>query len=495
MAKVFANSMVAHVWAQNNQPDGRSSNGNFFFEGPTLYSYGHHFAVGHIMPDGLALLNSDSYSVSTSRHQRDARQAVRGIHHYVPKLTDLIGGPGGGLKALATAATHRAAGNIERAKELEDTGRKTVVAHVETHALALSDEAAVYLLTLVKRAKSWPKIKREAEVAKRKAIADAKAAEVRAGIHTAGKMANLSEEEFLAELARREAAEPYGRFPDGREGMGTVWRRAEPAESVGVFATELHRMGVTARAHMGMKVQGVLKTRLAFVRARKARLEQVAAFSETRGRWSRLASRFRELASGFVANTHDQERNRELHRIAMALADLRRGLQSHVLQIELERVIDATFERDAAFIRAEEAARFAKEAAKRTEWLAGESSGYARLSDGRGGAMLRATHVERDDSGAIVGGTLETSHGAEAPLVHSLKAFAFVRRVVTTGKAWAANGHTIRVGHFHVDSITADGTMKAGCHTIHLAEMERLAVVLGVADTAASTEALESTHA
>jgi hypothetical protein len=55
---------------------GQSNNGNVYFDGPALYSYGSHFLTGYIMPDGVALLNGDSYSVSTSGHQSDARSAV-----------------------------------------------------------------------------------------------------------------------------------------------------------------------------------------------------------------------------------------------------------------------------------------------------------------------------------------------------------------------------------------------------------------------------------
>ena len=38
MANVFSNSMVAHVWAQQTQSEGRSNNGNLYFEGPCIYS-------------------------------------------------------------------------------------------------------------------------------------------------------------------------------------------------------------------------------------------------------------------------------------------------------------------------------------------------------------------------------------------------------------------------------------------------------------------------
>lgn len=78
---VFNNSMLAHVWAQQSQPEGRSSNGNFFFDGPTIYSYRRSFPVASFvtMPDGGAavLFTTRSYSVTTTRHKSDAHAAIR----------------------------------------------------------------------------------------------------------------------------------------------------------------------------------------------------------------------------------------------------------------------------------------------------------------------------------------------------------------------------------------------------------------------------------
>lgn len=45
MKTVFDNRMVAHVWAQRTQAYGRSSNGQFYFEAGTLFSYGSHYIV------------------------------------------------------------------------------------------------------------------------------------------------------------------------------------------------------------------------------------------------------------------------------------------------------------------------------------------------------------------------------------------------------------------------------------------------------------------
>jgi hypothetical protein len=74
---------AAHVWAAQTQEHGKA--GNVFFEGPTLYSYGRHFAVATIYKheDGgnVALFNSRRYSNSTAKHQSAARSAWAGNGH------------------------------------------------------------------------------------------------------------------------------------------------------------------------------------------------------------------------------------------------------------------------------------------------------------------------------------------------------------------------------------------------------------------------------
>src|SRR5690606_39179295 len=137
----------------------------------------------------------------------------------------------------------------------------------------------------------------------------------------------------------------------------------------------------------------------------------------------------------------------------------------------------------------EEHERLEREREKREAWQSGESV-YFNSRDELGAAYLRAVKVERDESGAIVDGTLETSQGASVPLIHALKAFAFVRRVVESGVAWQSNGKTIRVGHFRIDKIESDGTMRAGCHILRYPEMCRVAATIGVDGIASSDEAL-----
>lgn len=67
--------MVAHVWAQQNQPEGRSANGQFFFEGATIYSYNTRRPLGHFAGE-FVFLNVESYSVTTSKHLGYVRSAL-----------------------------------------------------------------------------------------------------------------------------------------------------------------------------------------------------------------------------------------------------------------------------------------------------------------------------------------------------------------------------------------------------------------------------------
>lgn len=91
--KVFENSMVAHVWAQQNQDEGRSNNGQLYFDGKTIYSYGRHYPAGYVVDENTVLINSDKYSITTSKHLGYVYSAVRGKYQNifsVPKLAEWI---------------------------------------------------------------------------------------------------------------------------------------------------------------------------------------------------------------------------------------------------------------------------------------------------------------------------------------------------------------------------------------------------------------------
>lgn len=76
MKKVFTGREVPHIWAQQQQSEGRGGgNANIFFEGATIYSYGKHFPIATIEGDDV-LFTLRGYSNTTAKHIGRAGSAV-----------------------------------------------------------------------------------------------------------------------------------------------------------------------------------------------------------------------------------------------------------------------------------------------------------------------------------------------------------------------------------------------------------------------------------
>lgn len=73
----YTNLQCAHVWAQQNTERGRSSHGSLYFEGRTIYSYGLHYPLAKIMPNGVVLMNSAQSTTTTeTRHKPIIRKTA-----------------------------------------------------------------------------------------------------------------------------------------------------------------------------------------------------------------------------------------------------------------------------------------------------------------------------------------------------------------------------------------------------------------------------------
>ena len=81
MKTVFNGSMTAHVWAQQNQSEGRNSGGTFWFRDSTIYSYRTPIARFVWAPSGapVVLIGAEKYSPSTGRHLSHIWRATQ--HH------------------------------------------------------------------------------------------------------------------------------------------------------------------------------------------------------------------------------------------------------------------------------------------------------------------------------------------------------------------------------------------------------------------------------
>jgi len=76
------------------------------------------------------------------------------------------------------------------------------------------------------------------------------------------------------------------------------------------------------------------------------------------------------------------------------------------------------------------------------------------------------------------GENVQTSRGVTFPADHARRALPILHRCVSRGRVWQQNGKTIHLGNYRLDRISANGDVKAGCHFIKYAEIQRLEVLL-----------------
>jgi hypothetical protein len=77
---VYDTGEIPHLWAHRTQDEARNRQGNFYFNGDTVYSYGSHFPIArHVVNkagDRAVVFTTASYSVTTSGHCLAVRSAI-----------------------------------------------------------------------------------------------------------------------------------------------------------------------------------------------------------------------------------------------------------------------------------------------------------------------------------------------------------------------------------------------------------------------------------
>jgi len=68
MKTVFTNSEIMHVFNEQNQYEGRTSNNNIYFYDNKIYSYGSHYLLGEFIDKETIIINDKGYSNSTAKH-------------------------------------------------------------------------------------------------------------------------------------------------------------------------------------------------------------------------------------------------------------------------------------------------------------------------------------------------------------------------------------------------------------------------------------------
>jgi hypothetical protein len=98
MAKNLGNDLVS-VWLRQSQDYGQyRSDGSFYFQGDTIYSYGTHFPIAKLAtaPNGeqVIFVTTRTYSNTTAKHISAVHRGIRNTHRkvlYVNDPTEVVG--------------------------------------------------------------------------------------------------------------------------------------------------------------------------------------------------------------------------------------------------------------------------------------------------------------------------------------------------------------------------------------------------------------------
>lgn len=217
-----------------------------------------------------------------------------------------------------------------------------------------------------------------------------------------------------------------------------TYRAADPASQLEAYRTRLH------------KLAGEVK------RARSNKSWKQDRLMELRGEATRFAEFFGltfslpESLEGLIA---DADALQAEHDAARVLREAERARQDAAQRIE-------------------DSAQFA-------QWLAGEPvlcpSSYSRVRTDTGDTtnFLRLAPGSTD---------VETSLGAVVPLAHVQRALPRVLSMVRTGHVFTRTDATptYHLGHYTLDAINPDGSVRVGCHLFSRSEVERFALTLGI---------------
>lgn len=526
--QVHTREMVAHLWAHKAQDTARVAHGNFWFTGATLYSYGSHFVCAHHLPaeynrDGraLALFNAGRYSMTTGRHMDAAWRAlpgsidrvdvpgldenmVRGISRYgcgevvaamlseLRALADKAANPRirpdtrgalfSQLRDIRADALHLATCDKARGRDLPDEKRADVRRYIaelspEVPADGADKAGAVAFAFAMNRGMYETKM-RDAIARARRCIASA-VYNVECGNHATARQ-YVQDAERCAAGAREFADKAQRKLPRdfAREmkahAAGSEWRDTletkARAEDVAAANAEWREGEALAREALAGREFYIVDRALCgdFRRAFETlhgepgdaeRREFVAMLERERNAWrekselDKAGEQFaaaRELfAAGKFSQACDIARS-AAHRMR------RNGGESQ------------TIDEAAALADAAEARKPEEFADMLADWRDAKPGARfpSELHNGDRAAFLRLSPDGR---------RVETSQGAEVPVRVCSLMWHLIGEQRAAGTARTFERGSVTLGHFSLDSIDAEGNVRAGCHFIRYSELADIA--------------------
>ena len=345
---------IAHLWFHEAQTSARNSQGNFYFEGATIYSYGSHFPIARIIRNAkgqkAVLLTARKYSNTTAKHVSAVNSAIRRWDANVPNPdhTESTWGTGAWVETDARIF------NVVR-PDLDPVGKynwndKTTLDHLAEDIKAAAEAVAKPRIRPETKARAWASLL--------KLVADANA---------------------------------FCQF------FGIRKRFKTPAD--------MDKLTETLKA--------------AAAKAAKA------------------------------------------NKLARQKAEEKRIARTKEERLKYETALPL--------------------------WLAGEIARLPHNPDRETSAYLRIMPAGPNPEHEA---EVQTTQGACFPLAHAVRAIRMIRRlkqsrietpfVLPDVPLFVRNGHSIHLGHYQIDQVDMDGTIKAGCHVVSGEEFERFARVVDV---------------
>lgn len=480
MKTVFPNSMVAHVWAQQNQSSGRSGNGNLSFNDATLYSYS--TAIANFVKDkdgfSVVLVSKERYSVTTAHHIGLAQSATRGTPSFtVPHL----------LSASYYSDADKADQHMRNVRELlveyfDDIERAKRMRNDPSWLLETAEEnlhrieeyarrfnVAFPIAGFVAYGKRIPEItefpdsqvqtaevlrihgERANRAADPKAIAKAEKARQRKDLKT-----------------REEYRTVTGRFSSGWNEYQLPYRSRE--STLALFTDEDKAARALVMGEIAESARQAYRHGEIDYCSHATEDDQEAHRAAVRESNRQALELFRAGENIFVSPSAISEGDRIARDSALRLKPAMQTLIAKFCDGDAS-VSDISREESGIILTDSERAQhdsnyFAAMERRIVRWREGEQVSISRGAH----ALMR-----------LRGDLIETSWGATFPVAHARQAWPLLKACNDAGRAYHRNGHTIHLGHFAIDSYDpATGILRAGCHTVQWAEIELMACRLGL---------------
>ena len=147
--QVYPRDMVAHLWANASQDSARDPSGNFYYNGPALYSYGSHHVIAYRMENTNGsvsyLWNADTYSVTTARHHAVAWRAIpgyRNLYRIAGLCCDTFRGQAWRAKLIRDALSQAGAAYERAAKITRKSGKRDAAVTTASERIRVAEYIA-----------------------------------------------------------------------------------------------------------------------------------------------------------------------------------------------------------------------------------------------------------------------------------------------------------------------------------------------------------------